>query len=96
MKLKFAMWPYFNITKDIMDTNSHQLLSEIHHAQIKCLRLVPKIKNTVNYIFAYNRLYYFPQKCIVIAKLSQVKPQLDWVALLSLDQIWHLTLLGPE
>ena len=95
-KLKLAMRSYFNLTRDIMETNSHQLFSKIHHAQIKCLTLVPKIKNTGNYSLAYNRLYYFPQNSIVIAKLSQVKPQLDWVALLSLDQIWLLTLHRPE
>ena len=96
MKLKFATVPYFNITKDITDTNSHQLFSKIHNAQINCLTLVPKIKNAGKYILAYNRLYYFPLKSILIAKLSQVKPQRDWVALLSLDQIWLLTLLNPE
>ena len=96
MKLKFATVPYFNITKDITDTNSHQLLSKIHNAQIKCLTLVPKIKNAGKYIIAYNRLHNFTLKSILIAKLSQVKPQFDWVALLSLDKIWHLTPLKPE
>ena len=79
-----------------METNSRQLFSKIQHAQIKCLTLVPKIKYTRKYILAYNRLYYYSLNVILIAKLSQVKPQLDWVALLSLDKIWHLTPLKPE
>ena len=79
-----------------METNSRQLFSKIQYAQIKCLPLVPKIKYMRKYILAYNRLYFFSKKVILIAKLSQVKPQLDWVALLSLDQIWLLTLLNPE
>ena len=50
----------------------------------------------------YKKMYpslpclYYLSKVIFIAKLSQVKPQFDWVALLSLDKIWHLTPLKPE
>ena len=95
-KLKFAVWPYFNIIRDIMEKNSRQLFSKINHAQNKCLTLVPKMRYARKYILAYNCLYYFSWNVILIAKLSQVKPQLDWVALLSLDKIWLLTPLNPE
>ena len=39
---KTAVWTLdWSLTTD---TKSHQLFSKIHHAQIKCLTLVPKIK----------------------------------------------------
>ena len=56
-KLKFAMWPYFNIIRDIMEKNSRQLFSKINHAQNKCLTLVPKMRYTRKHILAYNRLW---------------------------------------
>ena len=58
-KLKLTVLPSFNITRDIMETYTHQLFFQIQHTQSKCLTLVPKLKYTRKYILAYLSLPSF-------------------------------------